>query len=119
MTDFFSNSITINAQGTLRKIIFNGSTYINADPTLQSSYGSYFYYNGNPATVKEIINVYLPFFYNNRGMFTNIERITIADNMDNSTTLYNNIFNNYKKLKFVKLPNTLERIESEAFYNNV
>ena len=119
MTDFFSNSMVINAQSSLRKIIFNGSTYINADPTLQSSYGSYFSYIGNPNTVKEIINVYLPFFYNNRSMFMNIEKITIADNMDNSTILYTSIFNNYKKLKFVKLPNTLKIIEAGAFYDNV
>ena len=49
----------------------------------------------------------------------NIEKITIADNMDNSTILYTSIFNNYKKLKFVKLPNTLKIIEAGAFYDNV
>jgi hypothetical protein len=96
----------LNNFSCLRKIIFKGTTELR-------NYGTNFV--GNPATVKEIINVHIAFINTNGPIssMSNLEKVTFADNLPNSTTLGSNLCNK-NKLREIKLPNTITTINANA-----
>ena len=96
----------LNNFSCLRKIIFKGTT------ELRNSGANFV---GNPLTVKEIINVHMTFINASgpvSGM-SNLEKVTFADNLPNSTTLGSNLCNK-SRLREIKLPNTITTINSYA-----
>lgn len=97
---------TLNPNSHLKKIIFNGNTELRQGAL---------YFSGNPTTVRELINIHLA-FANSSGAVSgmnNLEKITFANNLPNSTTLSNYLANK-KYLRIVELPNTLTRINAYA-----
>lgn len=96
---------TLNPNLHLKKIIFHGNTELRQGAL---------YFSGNPITVRELINIHLAFV--NSGTVSgmdNLEKITFANNLPNSTTL-NNYLANKKYLRIVELPNTLININANA-----
>ena len=98
----------LNPKSRLKKIIFNGNTELRQNAL---------YFTGNPTTVRELINIHLAFANSGGGIsgMSNLEKITFANNLPNSTTL-NNYLANKKYLRIVELPNTLTRINAYALY---
>jgi hypothetical protein len=96
---------TLNSYSCLRKIIFKGTTEIRNGV----------YFTGNPTTVKEIINVHMAFINANSIVTSmlNLEKVTFADNLPNSTTLGSNLCNK-NRLREIELPNTLITISANA-----
>lgn len=98
---------TVNPNSHLKKIIFNGNTELRQ---------SALYFSGNPTTVKELINIHIAFVNSGTvSSMNNLEKITFANNLPNSTTL-NNYLANKKYLRIVELPNTLTRINAHALF---
>jgi hypothetical protein len=96
---------TLNPNSHLKKIIFHGNTELR-----QSALS----FSGNPTTVRELINIHLAFV--NAGPVSgmiNLEKVTFANNLPNSTTLSSYLANK-KYLRIVELPNTLININSYA-----
>ena len=97
---------TLNPNSHLKKIIFHGNTELR-----QSALS----FSGNPTTVRELINIHLA-FANSSGAVSgmiNLEKVTFANNLPNSTTLSNYLAGK-KYLRIVELPNTLTRINAYA-----
>lgn len=99
---------TLNPNSHLKKIIFHGNTELRQ---------SALYFSGNPTTIRELINIHLAFVNSGGGVsgMSNLEKITFANNLPNSTTL-NNYLANKKYLRIVELPNTLTRINANALW---
>ena len=99
---------TLNPNSHLKKIIFNGNTELRQ---------SALYFSGNPTTVRELINIHLAFVNSSGGVsgMSNLEKITFANNLPDSTTL-NNYLANKKYLRIVELPNTLININAYALW---
>lgn len=97
---------TLNPKSHLKKIIFNGNT------ELRQGALSFF---ENTTTVRELINIHLAFVSSGAAIYSmiNLEKITFADNLPNSTTL-NGALAAKNYLRIVKLPNTLTRINAYA-----
>ena len=97
---------TLNPNSHLKKIIFHGNTELRQGAL---------YFSGNPTTIRELINIHLA-FANSSGAVSgmnNLEKITFANNLPNSTTL-NGSLAGKKYLRIVELPNTLTRINAYA-----
>lgn len=96
----------LNNYSCLKKIVFHGTTELEANGLM---------FSGNPTTVKEIINIHLAFINAdpNSAYMNNLEKITFADDLPNSTILGSNL-SNKKKLREVRLPNTLVTISANA-----
>ena len=97
----------LNSYSCLKKIIFHGTTELEAQGLI---------FSGNPTTVKEIINIHLAFINDSSSSsyaMINLEKITFADDLPNSTILGSNL-SNKKKLREVRLPNTLVTISANA-----
>ena len=97
---------TLNPNSHLKKIIFHGNTELRQGAL---------YFSGNPTTIRELINIHLAFVNSSGGVsgMSNLEKITFANNLPNSTTL-NNYLAGKKYLRIVELPNTLTRINAYA-----
>ena len=98
---------TLNDYSCLKKIIFHGTTELEANGLI---------FSGNPYTIKEIINIHIAFINANSSIayaMNNLEKITFADDLPNSTILGSNL-SNKKKLREVRLPNTLITISANA-----
>jgi hypothetical protein len=99
---------TLNPNSHLKKIIFNGNTELRQGAL---------YFSGNPTTVRELINIHLAFANSGGGVsgMNNLEKITFANDLPNSTTLSNYLANK-KYLRIVELPNTLININAHALW---
>ena len=97
---------TLNPNSHLKKIIFHGNTELRQGAL---------YFSGNPTTIRELINIHLAFVNSSGGVsgMINLEKITFANNLPNSTTLSNYLAGK-KYLRIVELPNTLTRINAYA-----